>query len=67
MTAIAQKGGALFGRKSDSITGYKSPARSKQLPQTLQLEEKYAKTRCVIIKGGGQMKETILQCNMQYE
>lgn len=44
MTEIAQKGGALLGRKSASITGYKSPARSKQLPQTLQLQEEHAKT-----------------------
>lgn len=61
MSAIAQKGGVLLGKKSDSITGYESPARSKQLPQTLQLEEKYAKNGWVVIKGSGQTKETILQ------
>ncbi len=43
MTEIVQKGGALLGRKSASITGYKSQARSKQLPQTLQLQEEHAK------------------------
>lgn len=64
-TAIAQKGGPLLGRKSASITGYKSPPRSKQLLQTLQLKEEYAnfdaKNGCVIMKGGEQTTETVLQ------
>lgn len=64
MTAVAQKGSALLGRKSASITGYESVPRSKKLPHTPQLQEYVnpnAKNSCVIMKGVWQTTETTLQ------